>query len=125
MRELPISTVSLLGQNLPVGGGGYFRLLPYPLIREAIRAINRQGQPAVFYLHPYELDAEESFDGPVLSAVEGLRTTLRRPLPGETWKTRLVRLSQGLNRGKTEAKLRTLLADFEWTSVRGWMAGQK
>ena len=107
LLELPISTVSLLGQNLPVGGGGYFRLLPYPLVREAIRAINRQGQPAVFYLHPYELDAEE----------------LRRPLLGETRKTRLVRLSQGLNRHKTEAKLRRLLADFQWTSVAEWMAG--
>ena len=109
LRELPISTISVLGQNLPVGGGGYLRLLPYPLIRQAIRAINRQGQPAVFYLHPYELDTEE----------------LRHPLPGETWKTRLVRLSQGLNRGKTEEKLRRLLADFEWMAVKGWMAEQK
>lgn len=46
---------------------------------------------------------------------------LRQPLPGETWKTRLVRLSQRLNRGSTEAKLRKLLSDFEWTSVREWM----
>jgi len=109
LLELPVSTVSFLGQNLPVGGGGYFRLLPCPLIRWAIRAINRQGQSAVFYLHPYELDSEG----------------LCHPLPGETWRTRFVRLSQRLNRGKTEAKLRRLLADFEWTSVRGWMAEQK
>ena len=81
---------------------GYFRLLPYPLIR----AINRREQPAVFYLHPYELDTEE----------------LRRPLPGEGWKTRRVRFSQGLGRGKVEGKLRRLLADFEWGSVREWMA---
>ena len=119
--ELPISTVSLLGQNLPVGGGGYFRLLPYPLIREAIRAINRQGQPAVFYLHPYELDAEEPFDSPSARLRTRLRTTLRHPLPGETWKTRLVRLSQGLGRGRVEGKLRRLLTDFEWGSVREWM----
>jgi len=104
--EFPISTVSLMGQELPIGGGGYFRLLPYSLIRQAIRAINRQGQPAVFYLHPYELDVEE----------------LRNPLPGETWKTCFVRLSQGLNREMTEAKLRRLLVDFEWTSVTEWMA---
>ncbi len=106
LLELPISTFGILGQNFPVGGGGYFRLLPYPLIRKAIQAINRQGQPAVFYLHPYELDVEE----------------LRDPFPGETWKTRFVRLSQGLNRGKTEERLRRLLTDFEWTSVRRWMA---
>ena len=104
---------------------GYFRLLPYPLIREAIRAINRQGQPAVFYLHPYELDAEEPFGSPSTR----LRTTLRHPLPGETCETRLARLSQGLGRGRVEAKLRRLwirqahhrLADFEWGSVREWM----
>jgi polysaccharide deacetylase family protein (PEP-CTERM system associated) len=108
LLELPVSTVSFLGQNIPLGGGGYFRLLPYLLVQQAIRAINRQGQRAVFYLHPYELDADE----------------LRHPLPVETWKTRLVRLSQRLNRGKTEAKLRRLLADFEWTSVRGGMAEQ-
>lgn len=109
LLELPISTISILGHNFPVGGGGYFRLFPYKLIRKAIHAINRRGQPAIFYLHPYELDDEE----------------LRIPLPGETWKTRLVRLSQGLNRTKTEAKLRRLLADFEWTSVKEWMEGRK
>jgi len=106
LREFPFSTIRLLGQNLPVGGGGYFRLFPYCFTRWALRRINRQGQPIIFYLHPYELDAEE----------------LRHPLPGETWKTHLVRLSQGLNRSRTEAKLRRLLADFEWTSVREWMA---
>jgi hypothetical protein len=63
---------------------------------------------ALLHLHPYELDAEE----------------LRQPLPGETWKTRFARLSQSLNRDKTEAKLRRLLADFEWTSVREWIATQ-
>jgi len=105
LRELLTSTVVLVGQTLPVGGG-CFRLLPYPVVRAAIRAINRRGQPAVFYLHPYELDDEE----------------LRHLLHGETRKTRLVRLSQGLNRCRTEAKLRRLLGDFEWTSVREWMA---
>lgn len=109
LREFPISTISLLGQNLPIGGGGYFRVLPYSLIQEAIQAINRQDQPAVFYLHPYELDVEE----------------LHHPLPSENWKTHLVRLSQGLNRDKTETKLRRLLVDFEWTSVREWIAKAK
>ena len=104
LRELPISTISLLGQNFPVGGGGYFRLLPYAFIKRTIQAINRKGQPAVFYLHPYELDTEE----------------LSHPLLGETWKTRFVRMGQGLNRDRVERKLRSLLMDFEWTSVREW-----
>ena len=77
----------------------------------AIRAINRRGQPAVFYLHPYKLDAEEPFDR--------LRTTLRHLLPGEPRKTCFVRLSRGLNRGKVEGRLRRLLVDFEWRWVRG------
>ena len=109
LREFPISTISLMGQNIPVGGGGYFRILPYFLIKQAIRAINRRGQPAVFYLHPYEMDTEE----------------LSHPLPGETWRTRFIRLGQTFNRGKTEAKLRRLLTDFKWTSVREWMLEQK
>lgn len=106
LLELPISTIRTFGLNFPVGGGGYFRLFPYRLIQKAIRTINKKGKPAVFYLHPYELDVDE----------------LRSPLPGETWKTHFVRLSQGLNRAKTELKLRRLLADFKWTSVKEWMA---
>lgn len=108
LLELPFSTIRLIGRNFPVAGGGYFRLLPYVFTRWALRRINKQGQPAIFYLHPYELDAEE----------------LRIPLPDETWKTRLVRISQGLNRTKTKAKLQRLLVDFEWTSVRKWMEGR-
>jgi len=84
LREFPISTISLLGQNFPVGGGGYFRLLPYPLIRYAIRCINARNQSAVFYLHPYELDTEE----------------LRHPLPNESRKTRLARLEPGAGPGE-------------------------
>ena len=109
LLELPISTISILGHKFPIGGGGYFRLFPYKFIRKAIHVINQRGQPAVFYLHPYELDIDE----------------LCSPLPRETWKTRLVRLSQGLNRKRTEAKLRKLLADFEWTSVREWMTKRR
>lgn len=109
LMEFPFSTISLLGRNLPVGGGGYFRLFPYVITRWAFSRINGGGQPVVFYVHPYELDAEE----------------LRHSLPGETWKTRFVRLSQGLNRDKTEAKLRRLLVDFKWTSVRRWLEQQQ
>jgi len=109
LRELPISTISLLGQTFPVIGGGYFRLLPYPLIQWVISGINQQGQPVVFYIHPYELDTDE----------------LRYPLLNETLKTRFVRLNQRLNRGKVEVKLRRLLDDFNWISVRKWISEHK
>ena len=51
--EIPIATVRLGSRNYPAGGGGYFRLLPYPVSRAALARINRRdGAPAVFYLHP-------------------------------------------------------------------------
>ncbi|MEW6380393.1 MAG: XrtA system polysaccharide deacetylase [bacterium] len=57
IREFPLSTVSLLGQNFPIAGGGYFRLLPYSLIYRALLQVNHtERRPAVIYLHPWELD---------------------------------------------------------------------
>jgi polysaccharide deacetylase family protein (PEP-CTERM system associated) len=56
--EFPIATVRLLGVNLPVGGGGYFRLLPGRLFEAGIRRVNTvERKPVVFYFHPWELDA--------------------------------------------------------------------
>lgn len=55
--EYPISTVRFLGQHVPVSGGGYFRLLPYLLTKRALRRINeKEREPFVFYIHPWELD---------------------------------------------------------------------
>jgi polysaccharide deacetylase family protein (PEP-CTERM system associated) len=57
LYEFPLSTTRLLGVNLPIGGGGYFRLLPTAWFRRGIRRVNmRDGQPAIFYFHPWELD---------------------------------------------------------------------
>ena len=56
----PDSTVRHAGMNLPMGGGGYFRLLPYRWTSMGIRRLNdHEGQPAVFYLHPWEIDPEQ------------------------------------------------------------------
>jgi polysaccharide deacetylase family protein (PEP-CTERM system associated) len=58
--EVPGSTARWAGLNLPVGGGGYFRLLPYAWTRWGITRINeREGRGAVFYLHPWELDPDQ------------------------------------------------------------------
>jgi polysaccharide deacetylase family protein (PEP-CTERM system associated) len=55
--EFPIGTVRLCGVNLPVGGGGYFRLLPGGLFEAGIRRVNtRERKPVMFYFHPWELD---------------------------------------------------------------------
>jgi polysaccharide deacetylase family protein (PEP-CTERM system associated) len=55
--EFPIGTARLLGVNLPIGGGGYFRLLPFTLTRLGIDHVNVvERRPVMFYLHPWELD---------------------------------------------------------------------
>ncbi|GHV55998.1 polysaccharide deacetylase [Synergistales bacterium] len=40
----------------PWFGGGYFRLFPYAVSRHIIKRANRLGLPAVFYVHPWEVD---------------------------------------------------------------------
>ena len=54
--ELPGSTIRVGATNLPVGGGGYFRLLPYAWTRHGIARLNAAGESAIFYLHPWEID---------------------------------------------------------------------
>ncbi len=57
--EFPGSTVRVGGMNLPVSGGGYFRLLPYQWTTWGIRRVNGEGRPAMFYVHPWEIDPEQ------------------------------------------------------------------
>jgi polysaccharide deacetylase family protein (PEP-CTERM system associated) len=57
--EFPLSTISAFMRNLPVAGGGYFRLYPLAVTRWAVRRINREGHPAVVYLHPWEFDPDQ------------------------------------------------------------------
>jgi len=55
--ELPVSTVKILGKNFPVGGGAYFRLLPYFVSEWGLKKINvSENRPFVFYFHPWEID---------------------------------------------------------------------
>ncbi|HKJ87867.1 MAG TPA: XrtA system polysaccharide deacetylase [Gammaproteobacteria bacterium] len=92
--EVPISTVALGGRNNPCGGGGFFRLLPYPYFRWALGRINgSEGQPGVFYFHPWEIDPSQPRQ------------------PGLPWRTRF---RHYLNLHRTEARLRRLLGDFRW-----------
>jgi polysaccharide deacetylase family protein (PEP-CTERM system associated) len=94
--EAPGSTVRWGPLNLPVGGGGYFRLLPYQWTRWGIARLNRlEGQPAIFYLHPWEIDPDQP----------------RLPAP---W---LGRQRHYRNLDKTGARLRTLLRDFDFAPL--------
>ncbi len=97
LLEVPITTVKMGGRNLPCGGGGFFRLYPYFVSRWALRKVNEaDGQPAVFYFHPWEIDPGQ-------------------PRPsGLSFKTRL---RHYLNLGRMEARLEWLLTDFKWDTM--------
>ena len=88
--------VSILGRRLPIAGGGYFRLLPYAVTRRAIRHLNaREHQPAIVYLHPWEIDVHQ-------------------PEVRVNW---LTQFRHSVNIACTEAKLRRLLKDFRFAPV--------
>jgi polysaccharide deacetylase family protein (PEP-CTERM system associated) len=94
--EVPGSTVRWGRSNLPIGGGGYFRLLPYAWTRNGIGRLNRrERQPAVFYLHPWEIDPGQP----------------RIPCGG------LTRVRHYGNLGKTEDRLTRLLGEFRFGTV--------
>jgi polysaccharide deacetylase family protein (PEP-CTERM system associated) len=60
LLEFPLTTAKLLGYSMPAAGGGYFRLYPYALSRWLFKnATDDNHTPAIFYLHPWEIDAEQ------------------------------------------------------------------
>ncbi len=56
--EFPMSTIELLGKRIPFGGGGYFRFYPLWLTKYFFSKLNKQNQPVMFYIHPYEIGPE-------------------------------------------------------------------
>jgi polysaccharide deacetylase family protein (PEP-CTERM system associated) len=93
--EVPVATVRVLRRNLPAGGGGYFRLLPYGISRWSIARINaRDGKPAMFYFHPWELDPEQ---------------------PRVTAASKKSRYRHYVNLHRTMPRLARLLRDFRWS----------
>ena len=110
--EFPMTTARFMGRNRPVCGGGYFRLLPGWAARAAIRRVNAEGQPAVIYMHPYEIDVNEL-----------------RELKSQGWTfSRKTHLMQGLFRSRIEGRLRALFRSFEFATMqdilqeRGWLS---
>jgi polysaccharide deacetylase family protein (PEP-CTERM system associated) len=94
--ELPPLTLRLARTNLPVGGGGYLRLLPCGLVSLALEKMAQQRSAAMIYLHPWELDAQQP------------------PLPVgkcSLWRHRV-------NLHRTADKLRTLMCRFNFTDTR-------
>jgi polysaccharide deacetylase family protein (PEP-CTERM system associated) len=97
IAEFPMSTAAFGPVRVPVSGGGYFRLLPYWFTRAGLRSINEtEGLPFTFYLHPWEIDSEQP-----------------------RVKTGLVsRFRHYTNLAKCEGRLRQLLGDFRFTTMR-------
>jgi polysaccharide deacetylase family protein (PEP-CTERM system associated) len=101
ISEFPPSTLRLLGNNIPVAGGGYLRLFPYKLTAWAIHHLNKiERQPAMVYLHPWEIDPDQ----PRISA---------------SW---LSRFRHYNNLDSTETKCLKLLDDFSWAPMEEVLA---
>lgn len=95
LLEVPPATVRLAGQNLPAGGGAYFRLLPYALVKSAFRQAEQRGVPATFYIHPWEVDPEQ----PRLAV------------------DRLTRIRHYGGLGRTAGRLRRLLSSYRFRPI--------
>jgi polysaccharide deacetylase family protein (PEP-CTERM system associated) len=100
--EAPGTTVQVGGMVLPAAGGGYFRLYPYALTRWAIRRVNvRDRQPAIVYIHPWEVDPDQP------RVRVGLATRLRHYV----------------NLRRTEPRLRRLVRDFRFAPLADVLRG--
>lgn len=94
--EFPISTLKLPGFTMPISGGAYFRIYPYQVTKQAIKSVNRGGEPVTFYLHPWELDPEHP----------------RIDVP------RRIALTHYFNLGATERRLKKLIRDFKMAPMK-------
>jgi len=98
LLEIPITTLNVLGRNMPCGGGGFFRLYPYQFSKWAYRYINaNEKQPGIFYFHPWEIDPEQ---------------------PRQQNLSFKTRFRHYLNLGRTQNRLSHLLDDFAWDTMR-------
>lgn len=98
LLEIPISTLKVLHKNLPCGGGGFFRLYPYPVSKAAYRYLNTvEKQPGIFYFHPWEIDPDQ---------------------PRQENVSAKTRFRHYLNLEIMESRLEKLLQDFSWNTMQ-------
>lgn len=95
--EIPMTTLQLGGRNMPIAGGGYFRLIPYSVYRLALQRFNkRERKSGIFYFHPWEIDAEQ---------------------PRVSGAGRLSRFRHYVNIEAVPRRLDRLLRDFRWSRM--------
>jgi polysaccharide deacetylase family protein (PEP-CTERM system associated) len=100
LHEFPLTTWRMLGRNVGAAGGGYLRILPLAILERAFHAMNRDGEPAVLYVHPWEIDPDQ----PRLR-VRGLG-----------------RFTHYANLAGTKRRLRSLLERFEFAPMNRCLA---
>ena len=94
LLEIPVTTVRFWNRNLPAGGGGYFRLMPYSFSSWCLRRVNgTDGQPCVFYFHPWEIDPDQ---------------------PRQQGITAKTRFRHYVNLSRMRSRIERLLRDFHW-----------
>ena len=94
--EFPITTTRVLGRNLPIAGGGYFRLFPLALSLWGLRRVNREGLPFTFYIHPWEID-------PGQPRIDGIGA--------------MTRFRHYVNLSRTQQRLAQLLQNFRFAPM--------
>lgn len=92
LHEVPVTTASFAGIRTGIAGGGWLRMLPWPITRSALRRISSSGAPLVLYLHPWELDP----------AQPRLKLNMRFPL------------RHYLFLGRTEGRVREILNSYRF-----------
>jgi polysaccharide deacetylase family protein (PEP-CTERM system associated) len=103
LLEIPVASYRCFGRTLPLGGGGYSRLFPYPVIRRAVSQINFAERPATIYLHPYEFNPTEIAD-------------LAHSIPP------LLQIHQTLGRRGIPRKINRLLQEFRFGPLQDVIA---
>ena len=104
LLEIPVTTLRAFGRNFPSSGGGYFRLLPYPLSRWMLGRVNAADREAgIFYFHPWEIDVDQP-------RIDGINSRTR--------------FRHYVNIDRMESKLNQLLSDFKWGRMDQIFLGQ-
>jgi polysaccharide deacetylase family protein (PEP-CTERM system associated) len=101
--EFPISTTKLFGFNLPVAGGGYFRLYPYIITKAGLMQVNKVNRPFIFYVHPWEIDPDQP-------RIKSSSISMFRHYN---------------NLDKCESRLKLLMNDFKFTTAINVLSQQK
>jgi polysaccharide deacetylase family protein (PEP-CTERM system associated) len=104
--EVSISCIRLGRRGIPWGGGGYFRLIPYPVWLQGVRTILQSGNPYIFYIHPWEIDPGQ----PHVAGIESINGFRQR-----------------VNLHRCEKRFAALVHTFRWMPlcdlIDGWNAG--